>query len=100
MHDLAGRLGIGADILADGVDALVRAGMLEQNGGSRAAPLTLTGSGRDALDRLSAARRDSLTELLEGWDPESHPELVGLIHNLAHALLADDTRLLADAGVT
>ncbi len=100
VHDLAGRLGIGADILADGVDALVRAGMLEQNGGSRAAPLTLTGSGRDALDRLSAARRDSLTELLEGWDPESHPELVGLIHNLAHALLADDTRLLADAGVT
>ncbi len=99
VEDLADRLGVESGVLKEGVDALTRAGMLEPNGGSDTVPLTLTASGQNALDRLGAARRDSLTELLEGWDPESHPEVVGLIHNLAHALLADDTRLLADAGV-
>lgn len=100
LTELAARLEVDPALLTVGVDALVSAGMLESDGGSGTAALTLTATGRDALGRLSAARRDSLTDLLEGWDPESHPEVVGLIHNLAHALLADDTRLLADAGVT
>ena len=38
-----------------------------------------------------------MTELLEGWDPETHPEVVEMIRNLAKALLADDDKLLADA---
>ena len=38
-----------------------------------------------------------MTELLEGWDPEAHPEVVEMIRNLAKALLADDDKLLADA---
>ena len=38
-----------------------------------------------------------MTELLEGWDPEAHPEVVEMIRHLAKALLADDDKLLADA---
>ncbi len=38
-----------------------------------------------------------MTDLLEGWDPETHPEVVAMIRNLAKALLADDDKLLADA---
>jgi DNA-binding MarR family transcriptional regulator len=57
----------------------------------------ITDSGREAIDKLTVARRASLTELLEGWDPETHPEVVDLVRNLAKSLLADDDKLLADA---
>jgi hypothetical protein len=59
--------------------------------------LTLTDLGDDAIDRLKAARRAGLTELLEGWDPEAHPEIGDMVRRLAHELLADDDKLLADA---
>jgi hypothetical protein len=41
-----------------------------------------------------------MAELLEGWNPEEHPEVMDLIHRLAAALLADDDKLLADAGAS
>ena len=98
LEELADRLGVEPDRIVEGIDTLERCGMLrrvEQAGGQE---LQLTESGQDALERLSSARRDTLTELLEGWDPGSHPEVVMLISRLADALLADDTKLLADAG--
>jgi len=57
----------------------------------------VTGEGDDAIERLTAARRDSLSELLEGWDTDEHPEVVAMIRELARVLMADDDRLLADA---
>jgi DNA-binding MarR family transcriptional regulator len=59
--------------------------------------LRLTSAGRAALDRLTAARRDGLVELLAGWDPEHHPELAQRLQELAHDLLADDDRMLRAA---
>jgi len=59
--------------------------------------LVLTPAGHDAIERLTVARRQSMTELLEGWDPETHPEVVAMVRDLAKALLADDDKLLADA---
>ena len=50
-----------------------------------------------ALDKLTEARRSGLTELLEGWNPEEHPEVIEMVKDLAHSLLADDERLVADA---
>jgi hypothetical protein len=41
-----------------------------------------------------------MTELLAGWDPEAHPEVLDMVRDLAKALLADDDKLLADAGAT
>ena len=52
---------------------------------------------RRALDKLTEARRAGLTELLEGWNPEEHPEIIAMVKDLAHSLLADDERLVADA---
>ena len=60
----------------------------------------LTDQGHDAIDRLRAARRAGLTELLAGWDLEAHPEIGTMIRGLAHELLADDEKLLADATTT
>ncbi len=99
LEGLSARLGVGPERVEPGLSALERSGMiLEVDAGADGCRLALTDAGRDAIHRLTEARRDSMTELLEGWDPETHPEVVDLIHRLATALLADDDRLLADAG--
>src|ERR1035438_5547270 len=48
----------------------------------------------------SACPGKSMAELWEGWNPEEHPEVMDLIPRLAAALLADDDKLLADAGAS
>jgi EmrB/QacA subfamily drug resistance transporter len=97
LDEVGARLKVEPQRLEDGIDALVSAGMLEHSDGSDGGSLTLTGPGRDAIERLTAARRASMTELLEGWDPEAHPEILDMVRNLARELLADDDKLLADA---
>jgi EmrB/QacA subfamily drug resistance transporter len=97
VEEVGARLKVDPDRLRQAAEALVSAGQVEQvdTGGRRS--LVLTADGHDAIERLAAARRDSLTELLEGWDPGDHPEVVTMIRSLAAALLADDDRLVADA---
>ncbi|MBG0740788.1 MFS transporter [Paeniglutamicibacter antarcticus] len=56
--------------------------------------LRLTAAGRSAVDRLTTARRDGLTELLAGWSPGEHPELATRLEQLARDLLADDNHLI------
>ncbi len=56
--------------------------------------LALTLAGHSAVDRLTAARRDGLTELLAGWSPGEHPELARRLEQLARDLLADDNHLI------
>jgi EmrB/QacA subfamily drug resistance transporter len=46
-------------------------------------------AGRALLDRLIAARRDRLAELLDGWAPEQHDELVMLLDRMASSSVAD-----------
>jgi EmrB/QacA subfamily drug resistance transporter len=97
---VSARLKVDPDVLREGVDALVAAGLVVRvtEGGSR--NVVLTPEGEEAIEKLTIARRQSLTEVLEGWDPEEHPEVVEMIRHLARALLADDDRLLADAHPT
>ena len=71
--------------------------MVERADGGGTDRLVLTDAGRRSIEALGAARRDSLLALLEGWDPEEHPEVVAMVRRLARELLADDDRLLADA---
>jgi EmrB/QacA subfamily drug resistance transporter len=100
IEEVGARLKVDPARLHEGVDGLVAAGMVErvERGGEHA--LVLTSTGGEAIERLTTARRQSLTEVLEGWDPEDHPEVVEMVRHLAKALLADDDRLLADARPT
>ena len=85
-------------LIQPGVDGLVAAGMIEERRrGARLRSLTSRRPGTTALERLTEARRAGLTELLEGWNPEEHPEIIEMVKDLAHSLLADDERLVADA---
>jgi hypothetical protein len=71
--------------------------MIEERRRGVECDLYLTEGGRGALEKLTEARRAGLTELLEGWNPEEHPEIIAMVKDLAHSLLADDERLVADA---
>jgi EmrB/QacA subfamily drug resistance transporter len=94
---MAERLKVDPLIIKPGLDGLVAAGMVEeiQRGDER--DLALTPVGTAAIARLAEARRSGLTELLEGWNPQEHPEVIDMVKELAAALLADDERLVADA---
>jgi hypothetical protein len=48
-------------------------------------------------DRLLAARREGLADLLGGWSPDDHPELAALLRKLSVELTADDDRVLEEA---
>jgi DNA-binding MarR family transcriptional regulator len=104
LEEVCSQLKVDPDRLHEGVDLLVAEGMVERAGresGVGGGPtLVLTADGHEAIEKLTIARRQSLTEVLEGWDPEDHPEVIEMVRDLARALLADDDKLLADAWPT
>ncbi|MGN6170102.1 MAG: MFS transporter [Solirubrobacteraceae bacterium] len=55
-------------------------------GGSRP---VLTKAGQETVAKLIEARRQGLAELLEGWSPEDHDELVALLQRLGREMLDD-----------
>jgi len=97
VEEVADQLTVDPERLREGVDELEAAGMIACVEHPAGRHLEVTRAGDDAIAKLTTARRDSLSELLEGWDPGEHPEVVAMIHELARALMADDDRLLADA---
>ncbi len=69
------------------VEQLVGEGFLvAQDGG----PPQLTAEGRATVTKLAEARREGLSELLDGWSPSEHDELVALLRRLTAELLDDD----------
>jgi DNA-binding MarR family transcriptional regulator len=97
VEEVAEHLHVEPAVIQPGIDGLVTAGMIEERRNGDDCDLHLTTAGSMALDRLTEARRRGLTELLEGWNPEQHPEVIEMVKQLAHSLLADDERLVADA---
>jgi len=98
--EVAARVRADPGIIEIGLEGLIEAGLVawdartDESGTRR---LHVTSAGADAVDRLTAARRAGLTELLEGWDVSAHPEVAAMVSQLAVTLLADDEKLLADA---
>jgi EmrB/QacA subfamily drug resistance transporter len=65
---------------------LVSAGMVALNGSGER---EVTPAGEESAERLIAERRASLERLCEGWAPEQHADLAGLLTRLAHELTGD-----------
>ena len=64
------------------LDELRRQGLAEPG-----EPLALTDAGRAGYERLVAIRSAGLRELLDGWNPDEHPELKRVIDELARDLV-------------
>jgi EmrB/QacA subfamily drug resistance transporter len=84
--ELAQQANVTVDYGRPYVDRLVSEGMVVRSNGT----LVLTDSGRAAADRLFAARREGLRELLADWSPEEYAELGELLTKLSRALLGED----------
>jgi DNA-binding MarR family transcriptional regulator len=99
LADLTTRVRASAAHIEPIADRLVDHGLLRRVGDGAFAP---TEAGTATLDRLVAARRDTLADLLKGWSPDAHPEVAELLRQLArHFLLDDDTLLrVVDRGPT
>ena len=85
-EELARQANVTMDYGRPYVDRLVAEGMVVRSNGT----LVLTESGHEAADRLFAARREGLRELLADWSPEEYAELGELLTKLSRALLGED----------
>jgi DNA-binding MarR family transcriptional regulator len=81
--ELAERAGVSLARGRPFVDRLVDDGLVERAGGS----LVITDLGRVVAGRLYDARRRGLSHLLDGWQPERHPELTALLTKLSQTTL-------------
>jgi DNA-binding MarR family transcriptional regulator len=98
VSDVARRVKVAPELIEPGVDSLVVAGLVtERVRTDHDREFQLTAAGRVAMEQVTEARRQALTKLLEGWNPEEHPEVIAMVKELARALLVDDERMLADA---
>ncbi|GAA0573681.1 MFS transporter [Actinomadura livida] len=84
--DLAERAGVPIEHGRPYVDRLVDAGYVLRREGT----LAITGSGQAVAERLFAARREGLCRLVDGWEPEQHPELADVLTRLAEASVGDE----------
>ena len=85
-EDLARQANVTVDYGRPYVDRLVSDGLVTRSNGT----LVLTESGHQAADRLFAARREGLRELLADWSPDEYAELGELLTKLSRALLGED----------
>jgi len=81
--------------LCEARDALLARGLLTPGGGADATEATfeLTAAGHEILERLTATGEQRLSDLLEGWRPEEHPELARMIATLAREFFVDTSAL-------
>ncbi len=85
-RSLGAELKIPEAALAPPLDALCRRGLAAED---KNGELRLTPAGLAMRDRLVAARRQGLADMLARWRPEQHPDVLALIERMAQALTSD-----------
>ncbi len=83
---LSAELKIPEQQLALPLHALCERGIAEKKANGK---LELTPAGAAMRDRIVAARRKGLADMLARWRPEEHPDVLALIERMAQALTSD-----------
>jgi DNA-binding MarR family transcriptional regulator len=85
---LAERTGVATAALTEASDRLLAQGLIlpRPNVG-------LTAAGHATLERLRSTGEQRLTDLLECWQPDQHPDLARFIDRLAREFFVDDSAL-------
>jgi EmrB/QacA subfamily drug resistance transporter len=86
VDSLGAELKIPREQLSVPIDELRRRGIVEQ---AASGELRLTAAGVAMRERMVAARRQGLADLLARWKPEEHPDVLALIERMAQALAGD-----------
>ncbi|HYR61580.1 MAG TPA: MarR family transcriptional regulator [Actinomycetota bacterium] len=91
LSDLAQRVGVDLSTASRQVHHLEAGGfvgktIVEED--RRAALLTVTDKGQDLIQRLRAAKRAVITEMLAGWTPDEREELGRVLGRLADEMVA------------
>jgi EmrB/QacA subfamily drug resistance transporter len=86
LASLSAELKIPEQQLKPPLDALCDRGIAEKRTDG---PLRLTPAGIALRDRMVAARRQGLADMLARWKPEQHPDVLALIERMAQALTGD-----------
>jgi hypothetical protein len=86
LASLSAELKIPEQQLALPLHALCERGIAEKKENGK---LELTPAGAAMRDRIVAARRKGLADMLARWRPEEHPDVLALIERMAQALTSD-----------
>jgi EmrB/QacA subfamily drug resistance transporter len=86
LASLSAELNIPQGQLAPPLDALCAREIAEK---TSCGELQLTSTGVAMRDRIVAARRNNLADMLARWRPEQHPDVLALIERMAQALTSD-----------
>jgi EmrB/QacA subfamily drug resistance transporter len=86
LASLSAELKISEQQLALPLHALCERGIAEKKANGK---LELTPAGAAMRDRIVAARRKGLADMLARWRPEEHPDVLALIERMAQALTTD-----------
>jgi EmrB/QacA subfamily drug resistance transporter len=86
LASLGAELKIPEPQLASPLRALCERGIAEKNANGE---LELTSTGVAMRDRIVAARRKGLADMLARWRPDEHPDVLALIERMAQALTSD-----------
>jgi len=84
--ELGEQLGGGRADIAGPLEELRVRGLVQGEDGG---PIALTEPGRHDYERLVEARCAGLRELLDGWNPDEHPELQELVTKLGRAFVSE-----------
>jgi EmrB/QacA subfamily drug resistance transporter len=91
LEELARRSQVPVARLREARDTLRKRELIAEEGND---PLfALTACGHAVLEQLSATGARRLSDLLEGWRPDEHPDLARLIATLAHEFFIDASAL-------
>ena len=85
-QSLCDDLGLALARLQAPLQALCDRGIAERDG---AEDLRLTAAGTVLRDRLLAARRQGLADLMARWEPDKHPEVLALLDRMVATLVRD-----------
>ena len=86
LSSLSAELEIPEQQLALPLDALCERGIADKKANGK---LELTPAGAAMRDRIVAARRKGLADMLARWRPQEHPDVLALIERMAQALTRD-----------
>jgi DNA-binding MarR family transcriptional regulator len=92
LHEVADRIGLSVAATGRAVDVLVRGGLAsrrEDDADRRVKRIAITGAGRDAVDRLHAARREGMARFVASLSEEQRD---GLSEALAPILARPELR--------